>query len=154
MVNKENGLAKATPEPVSPAGKRSGRKTASGGAFDRRALRTIRAQLVAQQEELLSQLEEIEQASSTGAQPDISGELSFDEDSVDAGSFTAEREKDLSIAENVRDLLGKITKALHKIDTGTYGICESCGKPIEAARLKALPHVLLCLSCKKAEERR
>ena len=154
MVNKENGLAKATPGPDSPAGKRSGRKTAPSGAIDRRALRTIRAQLVGQQEELLSQLEEIEQASFTGAQPDMSGEVSFDEDSVDAGSFTAEREKDLSIAENVRDLLGKITKALHKIDNRTYGICESCGKPIEAARLKALPHVLLCLSCKKAEERR
>ncbi|HEY8201278.1 MAG TPA: TraR/DksA C4-type zinc finger protein [Actinomycetota bacterium] len=150
MVKKQPGLAKTTPNPVSPAGKGSGRKA----AFDRKTLAAIRGQLVAQQEELLAQLEEIEEATSATTQPDISGDVSFDEDSVDAGSFTAEREKDLSIAQNVRDLLDKMTKALHKIDDGTYGICESCGEPIEAARLKALPHVLLCLSCKKAEERR
>jgi RNA polymerase-binding transcription factor len=154
MVKKQAGLAKTTPEAASAAAKTPGRKAASRGPFDRRTLGAIRAQLVAQQKELLAQLEEIEEATSAASQPDISGDVSFDEDSVDAGSFTSEREKDLSIAQNARDLLDKMTKALQKIDDGTYGICESCGKRIDAARVKALPHVLLCLSCKKAEERR
>lgn len=162
MVKKSTGLAKATrattsratPEATSTARKANARKAAAGGTFDRRMLGAIRGQLVAQREELLEQLREIEEAASNSSQPDVSGEVSFDEDSVDAGSFTFEREKDLSIAHNVRDLLGKMAKALDKIDEGTYGICESCGQPIDAARVKALPHVLLCLSCKKAEERR
>lgn len=162
MVKKSTGLAKATrattsratPEATSTARKANARKAAAGGTFDRRMLSAIRGQLVAQREELLEQLREIEEAASNSSQPDVSGEVSFDEDSVDAGSFTFEREKDLSIAHNVRDLLGKMAKALDKIDEGTYGICESCGQPIDAARVKALPHVLLCLSCKKAEERR
>ena len=154
MVKKQSGLAKSAPEPASRAGKGPKSQSASQGGFDRKTLQAFRAQLVAQQEELLAQLDEIEQAASSTSQPDISGDVSFDEDSVDAGSFTSEREKDLSIAHNVRDLLGKMTKALRKIDDGTYGLCESCGSPIGVERVKALPHVLLCLSCKKAEERR
>ena len=153
MVKKQSDLARTGPNPSSPAGKGTGSKSAQQ-AFDRKTLQAFRAQLVAEQKELLAQLDEIEQAASGTAQPDISGDVSFDEDSVDAGSFTSEREKDLSIAQNVRDLLAKVSKALQKIDDGTYGICESCGRPIGADRVKALPHVLLCLSCKKAEERR
>lgn len=150
MVKKQNGLA----DPTSRAAKVTGAKPALQTGFDRRTLQAIRAQLVTEQEKLLAQLEEIEQAASNASQPDVSGDVSFDEDSVDAGSFTFEREKDLSIAQNVRDLLAKMRKALRKIDDGTYGMCESCGNPIGADRVKALPHVLLCLSCKRAEERR
>lgn len=158
MVKKQNGLAGTAPDPAARPAKgprpQSSSQSSSKGPFDRKTLQAIRAQLLAQQEELLAQLEEIEQAASSTTQPDISGDVSFDEDSVDAGSFTSEREKDLSIAHNVRDLLGKMTKALQKIEDGTYGVCESCGGPIGVDRVKALPHVLLCLACKKAEERR
>jgi RNA polymerase-binding transcription factor DksA len=47
----------------------------------------------------------------------------------------------------------RIDKALVKIEDGTYGLCERCGKPIEKARLKALPYANLCLKDKQAEER-
>jgi DnaK suppressor protein len=156
MVKRGTGLAKpgqggadaAPPKPA--AGSSKGRK----GPFDRKTLRTIREQLSTQREELLGQLHDIEETAFNTSQSDLSGEVSYDEDFADAGSFTFEREKDLSIAHNVRDLLEKMAKALEKIDEGTYGLCESCGQPIDAARVKALPHVLLCLTCKKAEERR
>ena len=49
--------------------------------------------------------------------------------------------------------LEKIEKAMSKIDEGTYGLCDRCGKPIEKARLKALPYANLCLKDKQAEER-
>jgi DnaK suppressor protein len=143
----------ATPKPT-PTVVGSARRGAEAGAFDRKTLGTIKGKLAAHREELLVQLQEIEEAAFNASQSDISGEVSFDEDSADAGSFTFEREKDLSIAQNVRDLVEKMAKALDKIEAGTYGMCESCGQPIEAARMKALPHVLLCLKCKKAEERR
>lgn len=114
----------------------------------------IRKKLETQREELLLQLKELEDSAFHFSQSEMSGEVSYDEDYADAGSFTFEREKDLSIANNVQDLLEKINRALHRIEEGTYGICDSCGQPIDVARLRALPHVSLCIRCKKAEERR
>jgi len=40
-----------------------------------------------------------------------------------------------------------LEKALRKIEQGTYGICEKCGKPIERKRLELVPAAELCLSC-------
>ena len=77
-----------------------------------------------------------------------------DDESADAGTATFEREKELSIEQNVRDLLQKIDRALKRIDDGTYGICERCGKPIEKARIKALPYVDLCIKDAQARSRR
>jgi DnaK suppressor protein len=76
-----------------------------------------------------------------------------DQESADVGTSTFEREKELSISNNLRDLEEKIARALAKIDAGTYGVCERCGKPIEKARIKAIPYAGLCLTDKQAEER-
>jgi len=122
--------------------------------YDKEALGAIRERLMEQRKELQDQLVAIEQSALGLSQSEMSGEVSYDEDYADAGSFTFEREKEFSIANNVTDLRSKIDRALHKIQEGSYGICESCGQPIEAPRLKALPHVTMCLKCKKAEERR
>jgi len=54
---------------------------------------------------------------------------------------------------NLRDLKERIDKALAKIDEGSYGLCDRCGKPIEKARIKALPYANLCIEDKQAEER-
>jgi len=123
-------------------------------SYDKDSLGTIRKRLMEQREELQNQLAAIEESATGLSQSEMSGEVSYDEDFADAGSFTFEREKEFSIANNVTDLRTKTDRALHRIEEGRYGICESCGQPIEAARLKALPHVTLCLKCKKAEERR
>ena len=64
-----------------------------------------------------------------------------------------QREKELSISNNLKDLTDRIGHALERIDAGTYGLCERCGRPIEKARLKALPYASLCLADKQAEER-
>jgi DnaK suppressor protein len=76
-----------------------------------------------------------------------------DPDSPDLGTSTFEREKELSISNTLLDLEDKIRRALAKIDEGTYGLCERCGKPIEKARIRALPYASLCLTDKQAEER-
>jgi RNA polymerase-binding protein DksA len=77
-----------------------------------------------------------------------------DDESADAGTATFEREKELSIEQNVRDLIAKIERALKRIDAGTFGVCEICGKPIEKARLKALPYADLCIKDAQAQSRR
>jgi DnaK suppressor protein len=59
-----------------------------------------------------------------------------------------ELERRLAMERGVEDQLADIDSALSKITAGTYGKCESCGKKIEHARLEALPHARLCLSCK------
>ena len=76
------------------------------------------------------------------------------DDQADAGSKTLEREQEMSVNANARDLLEQSTHALHRLEAGTYGICESCGVVIPAARLRAFPRATLCIACKQAEERR
>jgi RNA polymerase-binding protein DksA len=76
------------------------------------------------------------------------------DDQADAGSKTLEREQEMSVNANARDLLDQSTHALHRLQAGTYGICESCGTVIPAARLRAFPRATLCIACKQAEERR
>ena len=123
-------------------------------AYSQKELDELRERLLAEQVELQEQLATIEEQSFATSQSDISGEVSFDEENADAGTFTFERERDLSIENNVRDLLGKIGRALARMDDGTYGICSRCGKPIEKARLKALPYADLCIKDAQAQARR
>jgi RNA polymerase-binding protein DksA len=114
----------------------------------------LRKRLLEERAELESQLTTIEETSFASSQSDMSGEVSFDEENADAGTFTFERERDLSIENNVRDLMGKIDRALSRMDEGTYGVCSRCGKPIEKARVKALPYVDLCIKDAQAQTRR
>ena len=121
--------------------------------FTAKELKALKAQLEAHREDIRVQYEEISAGTFAGDQSEMTGEVGFDEEYADAGSATFEREKDLSLVNNLRDLLDKIDKAMAKIDEGTYGLCDRCGKPIEKARLKALPYANLCLKDKQAEER-
>jgi DnaK suppressor protein len=75
-------------------------------------------------------------------------------DQADVGSTTLERDHEMSLANNARDMLDQIERALSRIDDGTYGVCESCGKAIGKGRLQAFPRATLCVSCKEREERR
>lgn len=76
------------------------------------------------------------------------------DDQADAGSATLEREQELSLANNSRELLVQVSHALDRIERGTYGLCESCGEPIGKMRLQAFPRATLCMTCKQKQERR
>jgi RNA polymerase-binding transcription factor DksA len=69
---------------------------------------------------------------------------SVDQHQADLGTETFEREKDLSILESIEAELADVEHALRRLDEGTYGICEACGKPIDEERLAALPAARLC----------
>jgi RNA polymerase-binding transcription factor DksA len=127
---------------------------ASRTVYTKKELEDLRERLLTEKAELQEQLTTIEEQSFATSQSDMSGEVSFDEENADAGTFTFERERDLSIENNVRDLLAKIDRAISKMDEGVYGSCARCGKPIEKARLKALPYVDLCLKDAQAQSRR
>jgi RNA polymerase-binding protein DksA len=135
------------------AGAKTTRPRARAVKFDKKQLAEIRRQLEGERGNLVAQLEELTADSFDGTQSDMTGEVGLDDDFADAGSATFERERDLSIQNNVRDLIDQMNRAIQRIEDGNYGTCERCGNPIEAARLKALPHALLCMDCKRREER-
>ena len=114
----------------------------------------LKGRLEEERHELREQLSTIEEETFATSQSELSGDVGLDDESADAGTATFEREKDLSIENNVRDLLAKIERALARIDDGSYGTCERCGKPIEKARIKALPYVDLCIKDALARSRR
>jgi DnaK suppressor protein len=65
----------------------------------------------------------------------------------------SELEKRLALEKRLVESLNEIGHALQKYEAGTYGLCDSCGQPIEQARLEAIPQASLCLSCKASRER-
>ena len=75
------------------------------------------------------------------------------DDQADAGSKTFEREHEMSLANNARDMLEQVRAALVRIDDKSYGVCDSCAKGIGKLRLQAFPRATLCMACKVAEER-
>jgi RNA polymerase-binding protein DksA len=114
-------------------------------------LAAIRSQLQADATRLRA---EIETAETDLADRLRDGGDGAGDDQADAGTKTFEREHEMSLANNARDLLVQTEHALARIDSGTYGRCENCGNPITKLRLQANPRATLCVSCKQREERR
>jgi RNA polymerase-binding protein DksA len=71
----------------------------------------------------------------------------------DMATVTFDRELDYTLEENEGRLLQAIDAALTRMDDGSYGVCVSCGQPIGAERLEALPWTTQCIDCKRKEER-
>ena len=76
------------------------------------------------------------------------------DDPADAGTATFEREQEISLANNAREVFEQSARALARLVAGTYGVCESCGNPIGKNRLLAFPRATLCMTCKSKQERR
>lgn len=72
----------------------------------------------------------------------------------EGGAQTSEHEKALALVQNLRGLSTAVERALSKLESGTYGVCDDCGQPIAAERLAAIPYATLCISCKSKRERR
>ena len=68
-----------------------------------------------------------------------SGDVQFDEESGEGDTLNVERERDLALAAQAREVVSEIEHALAKLDLGTYGICETSGQPIPELRLEAIP---------------
>ena len=75
-------------------------------------------------------------------------------DQADVGSTSLERDAEMSLANNTRDMLIQTERALERLEDRTYGVCESCGNPIGKRRLMVFPRATLCMTCKQREERR
>ncbi|RMB59701.1 TraR/DksA family transcriptional regulator [Tessaracoccus antarcticus] len=75
-------------------------------------------------------------------------------DPADLGSSNFERDQEVALAQNAREMADQARLALHLFDDGNYGLCEVCGNPIGKGRLQVFPRATLCVTCKQREERR
>jgi RNA polymerase-binding transcription factor DksA len=73
---------------------------------------------------------------------------------ADAGSDAYDRDFSLSLLSQEQDSLYEIDQALKRIENGTYGLCEICGKTIPQVRLEALPFARYTIECQAELERR
>jgi DnaK suppressor protein len=85
--------------------------------------------------------------------PEIGSAVGFGKRIGDGTSEAVSRLTDIGVGESLERGLVRTERALSKLDEGTYGICDACGRPITPGRLKALPDGVLCLDCSAAERR-
>lgn len=95
--------------------------------------------------ELSEKLEQLETLGQPTAERKEGSPFGKREEGADEAS---ELEKRLAQEKRLRESLNEIEHALQKYEAGTYGLCDSCGQPIEQARLEAIPQASLCLNCK------
>ena len=76
------------------------------------------------------------------------GSDNFDEAGGDAASETMQRNQDLAIIQNMRNMLASCEEALRRMADRTYGVCEICGRNIPKKRLDALPYATMCTECR------
>ena len=114
-------------------------------------LKAVRTDIVIELERLRRELAIVELEMDSLIQE--SGEGAGD-DQADAGTKTFEREHEMSLVINARDMVLQTERALDRIDSKRYGNCEECGNAIGKARLQVFPRATLCMLCKQKEERR
>ncbi len=101
-------------------------------------LTEARAQLEREQADLRHQLAELGHGEEG---------LTYDPNFADSSQVTAERGEAEALATQLAETLADVERALAKLDDGTYGACEVCGKPIGDARLEAMPTARRCIAC-------
>jgi RNA polymerase-binding transcription factor DksA len=84
---------------------------------------------------------------------DISG-TGYTNHQADDATMVYDQTVDASTFMAVKDRLRQVEEAIGKYETGTYGICENCGREIDIARLEAIPYTPLCLHCAETVEYR
>lgn len=134
-----------------PAASRNGGATAEAPAQvapsdpwlakQQRALLDERATYTQQAEELKAEADQL----AAEMEP---GDTQFDDESGEGGTQQLDRERDLALSAQAQAAVEEIDRALAKIDEGTYGRCERCGKAIPKPRLEAIPWAALCVQCK------
>ena len=110
-------------------------------------LERFKKRLEEEKERLEDQIADYERDLEEARLTESSSDRSPDPGNAEASSMKLEYAKELSIEQNTLDLLSKANRALERIDAGTYGICESCGKAIPVERLDVLPYSTLCVEC-------
>ena len=98
---------------------------------------SVRADLTAERDRLAAQIDSLEPSTSDSR---------VDDNFADLGQVAAEQGENQALAAQLRNELAEVELALKKLDSGTYGRCETCGEPISPARLEAMPAARFCIN--------
>ena len=98
---------------------------------------TLRAELEVERARLRAQVDQLDVTTDTSP--------GFDDNFADSGQVAAEQGENLALASQLQEQLDDVGRALAKMDDGTYGLCEVCGKEIAEARLEAMPATRYCI---------
>ena len=114
--------------------------------------KVLRERLLIERERVFKEIAELDAGLSKSLE-ESSGESPYDQHMAETAGVTLDREIDLTLQENARAALAQIDRALHKVEDGSYGQCDKCGKMIGEGRLSIAPFATLCVDCKRLEER-
>ena len=148
---RRGGAATKTPPKAAPVAVTEKVESAN---FPAKTLDKLRRLLEEERETYLRQARDLAAEAEALASEREPGDTQFDEESGEGDTLNVERERDLALSASATQAVEEIDRALRRMDTGSYGICERCGKKIAVARLEALPFAALCIECKSREERR
>ena len=114
----------------------------------------FRQLLVDERDRVQRAIEYLHQENPGSIEDETGEETAFDNHPADTATVTFDRELDYTLEENAESVLTAIDAALRRIEEGTYGRCQRCGRQIAPERLEALPYAELCIDCKREVERR
>jgi RNA polymerase-binding protein DksA len=112
----------------------------------------FRQTLLEERRRVSSVLDHLHEANSTTIE-EATEEETYDNHLADSATATLDREIDYTLEENAEGILGAVEAALGRIDDGTYGTCENCGRTIGEERLEAIPYATRCIDCQRLAER-
>lgn len=110
-------------------------------AYDEAA---VRGELDSRRADLLARIAGI------SAAPSDSGGISFGKRVGDGTSIAVERLTQVAAHEKMLEQLAEVERALAKLDDGSYGVCDTCGRPIPEGRLEVHPSATRCVACASA----
>jgi len=85
--------------------------------------------------------------------PELGASQGFGKRIGDGTTEAIRRLTDIGVGASFEERLDRVERALEKLDEGTYGTCDACGKSIPARRLQAMPDSVLCVTCAGAQRR-
>ena len=150
---KRAGTATKAPAKAAPVAAPDKASSEAAG-FPAKTLDKLRRLLEEERETYVRQAHDLAAEAEALAAEREPGDTQFDEESGEGDTLNVERERDLALSASATQAVEDIDAAIHRMDTGRYGVCERRGKKIAVARLEALPFAALCIECKSREERR
>lgn len=118
--------------------------------MDDKLLQNLKYKLELQKYEAYNLLKQMERNETIKSNSEMSAELSlYDNHPADSASSIYDKERGMALEKNEKIIIRKIEDALKNIETGTYGICEKCGKNIEEIRLESIPYTEYCIDCQR-----
>ena len=121
--------------------------------FSAKELSDFKDKLINTREDIMAQIREIADETLMKSQKDLSGDMSgYGLHMADVATDNFERELNMGLVSDDREVALEIDEAMKRIQEKTYGCCEACGKPISKTRLTAIPYARHCKACQETKE--